>query len=306
MEIQTPSDRPDELSLSNSSLPSLSRLINVGDEKSLRSWCDNVEDAIRSESPVHAEAPPGGVKFDVWFDEASMRCNKSRDNLAEFRRSHGDVPASVVVNHRQNSQQLDLAASFGRSGRSSAASPGAGASPATVPEVPEAELVEKLLQLAVETECLLRVPLASAEALATVQERVRAGIAFDHSLTELAHAHAVLKGKAFQDILAALRTRGAAHSQLENSGKDLKEQLAAARAAPARPPPPYGLPEVEWSALIGEADGLRQLVRIKLADDNDLKAAQCALAGCFEFFSGLDALAARRGATPFDTLQTLS
>ena len=114
----------------------------------------------------------------------------------------------------------------------------------------------------------------------------------------------MLKGKAFQDILAALRERGAAHAQLENSGADLRAALAAAKAAPA-PVVPYGLGEEEWSAMLGEADGLRQLVRIKLADDNDLKAAQCALAGCFDFFTGLTALAERRGATPFDTLQTL-
>ena len=50
------------------------------------------------------------------------------------------------------------------------------------------------------------------------------------------------------------------------------------------------------AALVGrrlavQAEALRKLVRIKLADDNDLAAAQCALSTCNEFFSHLSALA---------------
>jgi hypothetical protein len=54
-----------------------------------------------------------------------------------------------------------------------------------------------------------------------------------------------------------------------------------------------------------QADSLRKLVRIKLADDNDLQAAQCALATCSEFFGSLGTLAQRGAQSQFAAFQTL-
>ena len=47
------------------------------------------------------------------------------------------------------------------------------------------------------------------------------------------------------------------------------------------------------------------LVRIKIADDNDIKAARCALATCADFFDNLEELSKLRGKTPFECMQTL-
>ena len=57
--------------------------------------------------------------------------------------------------------------------------------------------------------------------------------------------------------------------------------------------------------LQGQADALRNLVRIKVADDNDLKAANLALQTCSDFFGGLTLAAAAQGIGDFDLLKTL-
>ena len=53
------------------------------------------------------------------------------------------------------------------------------------------------------------------------------------------------------------------------------------------------------------ADSMRGLVRIKIADDNDIKAARCALETCRDFFDALEQLAALRRLPAFDTMQSL-
>ena len=57
----------------------------------------------------------------------------------------------------------------------------------------------------------------------------------------------------------------------------------------------FGLNLVQWSMLTLQADALRNLVRIKVADDNDLKAANLALQTCSDFFGGLTLAAAAQG-----------
>ncbi len=46
-------------------------------------------------------------------------------------------------------------------------------------------------------------------------------------------------------------------------------------------------------------------MRIKVADDNDLKAANLALQTCSDFFGGLTLAAAAQGIGDFDLLKTL-
>ena len=56
----------------------------------------------------------------------------------------------------------------------------------------------------------------------------------------------------------------------------------------------FGLNLVQWSMLTLQADALRNLVRIKVADDNDLRTARAGLLLCAEFFRALSALSALR------------
>ena len=46
-------------------------------------------------------------------------------------------------------------------------------------------------------------------------------------------------------------------------------------------------------------------VRIKVQDDNDLKAANGALTSCAEFFSNLQIYGSRRGLKPIDVIDKL-
>ena len=54
-----------------------------------------------------------------------------------------------------------------------------------------------------------------------------------------------------------------------------------------------GVGEAEWEELARGSDALRKLVRIKVQDDNDLKAANLALKSCAEFFDNLKVYATR-------------
>lgn len=94
-----------------------------------------------------------------------------------------------------------------------------------------------------------------------------------------------------------LRAAGAGHAQLDNSVKHLGGFMFAQE---------FGLNLALWAALTMKADALRNLVRIKVADDNDLKTARSGLALCAEFFAALARLAELRGMAEFDVLQKLS
>lgn len=62
--------------------------------------------------------------------------------------------------------------------------------------------------------------------------------------------------------------------------------------------------DASWAQLAKRADALRNLVRIKVADDNDLKTAHAGLQLCGEFFDGLAELSSMRGDT--DQYETIS
>ena len=55
--------------------------------------------------------------------------------------------------------------------------------------------------------------------------------------------------------------------------------------------------------LVAGANGVRRLVRIKIADDNDLEQARVALVTTMTFFKRLQAEATRAGVSPFEVFQ---
>ena len=77
----------------------------------------------------------------------------------------------------------------------------------------------------------------------------------------------VQKGTVFQELLAALRRAGTRHTQTDLSAR--AEDGSSADGT-------FGLSRSEWVAMQAQADALRMLVRINLADDNDLQAADVA------------------------------
>ena len=102
-------------------------------------------------------------------------------------------------------------------------------------------------------------------------------LALDDELGELAAAHEVTKGRLFQALLEELRSAGVGHAQTDNSAKRGGAHDFRAEFGPAR-----------WHSLSLRADALRKLVRIKVADDNDLKTAREGFVLCKAFFDSLE------------------
>ena len=135
----------------------------------------------------------------------------------------------------------------------------------------------------VEVECLLRVQLRTLEALEEGRKRVSESLAFDNALGQKATQLGVLKGTIFQALLA--RADGSADSTAASVGVEMGD--------------------AEWESQAAGADALRKLVRIKVQDDNDLKAANGALSSCAEFFANLSTYASRKGMKETDVLTKL-
>ena len=108
------------------------------------------------------------------------------------------------------------------------------------------------------------------------RERVASSLAFDTGLGQRAADSGQLKGTIFQALLAY--SDGSHGATASSVGLELSEE--------------------EWQAEAQGADALRKLVRIKVQDDNDLKAAHGALTSCSDFFANLRVYASRTGTKP--------
>ena len=155
---------------------------------------------------------------------------------------------------------------------------------AAAPPVSARELRSQLLGRQLEVEYLLRPALSDAPALEAARADVNRALSFDDELAVLGAAHDMSKGRLFQALLEELRLAEAGHAQVDNSGKkasttDYADEFGAER----------------WAELAAEADNLRKIVRIKVADDNDLKTARAGLLICKEFFDGVAQLAKLQG-----------
>ena len=150
-----------------------------------------------------------------------------------------------------------------------------------------------------EVECLLRAPLDSAEALTRARESVTSALAFDDDLHSAAADAGESKGALFQALLEALREQGAGHAGgMDNSSKNLfAGSMVAART--------YKMSLGAWARLTMRAHDLRQLVRIKVADDNDLRTARQGLELAAEYFAALVRLANLRSEAEYDLLNTI-
>ena len=115
------------------------------------------------------------------------------------------------------------------------------------------------------------------------RERVASSLAFDTGLGQRAADSGQLKGTIFQALLAY--SDGSHGATASSVGLELSEE--------------------EWQAEAQGADALRKLVRIKVQDDNDLKAANGALSSCGDFFANLSIYCSRRGLRETAVLEKL-
>uniref|UniRef100_A0A7S2IFW4 Uncharacterized protein n=1 Tax=Haptolina brevifila TaxID=156173 RepID=A0A7S2IFW4_9EUKA len=222
---------------------------------------------------------------EAWFIEISRDYEKRRNALRDLSRqpSHGDddtVPSAAFTSFRTAASTLRSAIAM-RSGRSPGRklteggaewpAEGAGAEDEATDEIPTDELFSTMQGQWVEVECLLRCQLRSPEALAEARQRVSSSLEFDVLLGQRAASSGVLKGAIFQGLLAF--ADGRSESTAESVGIEMSDG--------------------DWEELSGSADTLRKLVRIKVQDDNDLKAANSALSSCDEFFRNLELYSTR-------------
>jgi len=243
---------------------------------------------------------------------AKTRYNETRAALFKTRAGpskvdEDEVPALVMITHREASVELNTSRKMSDDDDESERKEEEGEQPDAVQEE---KLLEVLLPLQAEAEFLLRQPLSSPAALQQARERVASALTFEQMLTHLAADRKVLKGKIFQSLLAGLREAGAAHGggvELSARGEvgSLRQSAEADRGSGSAEAIALGLGRTEWVAMQASADSMRGLVRIKIADDNDIKAARCALETCRDFFDSLEQLAALRRGTAFDTMQSL-
>ena len=159
-------------------------------------------------------------------------------------------------------------------------------------------LWQQVAQREAEIEMMLRVALDDSAAVKQARERVTKALAFDDALTRHAATAERSKGNLFQALLEALRDQGAEHAQMDNSSKNL---FAGSMVAATT----YKMSLADWARLTYDASDLRTLVRVKVADDNDLRTARLGLELAAEFFEQLSKLAALKGEDEGLLLQSL-
>jgi hypothetical protein len=237
------------------------------------------------------------------FIEIQSDYEKTRKTLLNLSRQPSDadgsdcVPAAAALSFRVAANALKYAMTQ-RSGRGSPGlrrPDGGGAAveqpaqpvvddPAAAEDDPtDEELFSAMQGQWVEVECLLRVQLRGAEALDDARERVTNSLAFDSLLAQRASDSGQLTGTIFQALLA--RADGSADATASSVSLELGD--------------------ADWDNDAASADALRKLVRIKVQDDNDLKAANGALQSCADFFSNLRVYASRHGLGEIAVLEKL-
>ena len=143
------------------------------------------------------------------------------------------------------------------------------------------DLLTTMMQQYVEVECLLRVKFVDEAAVADARARVHKSLDFDLALNKVTKDAGVLKGTIFQALLTHLGGGNA---------------TSAASIG-------VTIDDAEWQGLVAGADLLRKLIRIKVQDDNDLKAANGSLKSCDEFFANLAVFSKRKGKPEIEIIQ---
>lgn len=142
----------------------------------------------------------------------------------------------------------------------------------------------------IETSLLLRVPVKTAEDLIYVEAAAEAGLLFMSEMDEVSKSLNILRGTLSRWLLPYdQNTRldeqsSTPHSVLENMPSTLRGKIS----------------ERQVHYLVKGANNVRKLVRIKIADDNDLEQARVALKTAIAFLKSLNERASMFSKTPFE------
>lgn len=167
----------------------------------------------------------------------------------------------------------------------------------TVQSIPtageEGYWTQELDSMWIETSLLLRVPIANAEDLIFVEASAEAGLLFMSELDDVARSLNILRGTLSRWLLPYdQNTRldeqsSTPHSVLENIPAVLRGKLS----------------EKQVYYLVRGANNVRRLVRIKIADDNDLEQARAALRTTMSFIKKLNERAVKFSKSPFEFIE---
>jgi len=166
----------------------------------------------------------------------------------------------------------------------------------------------ELRQQWLEATCLLRSNLDTVEAFEQARTTVRNSLGFLDTLGAIAALNSGQlqggTGTIFQELLKDLARCGVSGMMVDNLGDqgadvsfdDAARASALASALACRD---------RWALLLRQAHDVRCIVRIKLQDANDLKAAQYALECCSTCFQEISAHAKARGISLYTMAQVL-
>lgn len=166
-------------------------------------------------------------------------------------------------------------------------------------EAPEVCMsLSELRQQWVEASCLLRANLSTAASYESARRTVSNSLDFLERLLKLAETHGASlvggTGAIFQELLKDLAVCGVSGMMVDNvgavGGDRSFDDAARASALAAR----LGCAD-EWAGFLRQAQDIRCIVRIKLQDANDLRAAHYALECCSTCFNEVQAHARLRG-----------
>ena len=140
-----------------------------------------------------------------------------------------------------------------------------------------------------EVELLLQRPIANDEDLQYTVAAAEAGMMFTDQLSSAAKSLGVLRGALSRWLLPY------------DSSTRLDEQASTAHGVIDSMPDEFRgkLTERQVHYLVAGANSVRKLVRIKIADDNDLEQARQALKTAIAFFKTLQETSAQHSMTPF-------
>ena len=139
----------------------------------------------------------------------------------------------------------------------------------------------------------MRQPVKSEETMLYVAASAEAGIMFTDQMNAIAKSLNVLRGQLSRWILPF------------NSNTRIESQCSTPHSVVENMPDEFRgkLTERQVHYLVAGANGVRKLVRVKIADDNDLEQARSALETTNTFFKNLYERAHQFHLTPFELLQ---
>jgi hypothetical protein len=163
--------------------------------------------------------------------------------------------------------------------------------------------LSELRQQWIEASCLLRANLSTVGEYESARRTVRNSLDFLDRLLRLAATHSESlaggTGTIFQELLKDLASCGVSGIMIDNvgaGGGDRSFDDAARESALAAQ---LGCAD-EWPVFLRQAQDMRCIVRIKLQDANDLRAAHYALECCSTCFNEIQAHAQMRNISQYE------